>query len=71
MLLVGDTAGFVDVPSLKGIHYAMMSGIFAARAIFEALKAKDTSGQGLEAYDEIGTSQFHRQAISAEPETCG
>jgi electron-transferring-flavoprotein dehydrogenase len=29
VLLVGDTAGFVDVPSLKGIHYAMQSGISA------------------------------------------
>ncbi len=33
LLLVGDAAGFVDVPSLKGIHYAMQSGIFAARVI--------------------------------------
>ncbi|HEX3247728.1 MAG TPA: NAD(P)/FAD-dependent oxidoreductase, partial [Chloroflexota bacterium] len=32
ILLVGDAAGFVDVPSLKGIHYAMQSGIYAARA---------------------------------------
>ena len=34
VLMVGDAAGFVDVASLKGIHYAMQSGIFAARAIF-------------------------------------
>ena len=34
-LLLGDSAGFVDVPSLKGIHYAMQSGIFAARAIYQ------------------------------------
>ena len=31
LLMAGDAAGFVDVPSLKGIHYAMHSGIFAAR----------------------------------------
>jgi electron-transferring-flavoprotein dehydrogenase len=49
--MVGDTAGFVDVPSLKGIHYAMQSGIYAARAIFQALKAGDTSARGLAAYD--------------------
>ena len=36
----GDAAGFVDVPSLKGIHYAMQSGIYAARATFAALKAR-------------------------------
>src|SRR6266545_3659983 len=47
IVLLGDAAGFVDVPSLKGIHYAMQSGIFAARAIFENLK----SGAALAAYD--------------------
>src|SRR5690606_41136408 len=39
VVILGDSAGFVDVPSLKGIHYAVQSGIFAARAIFAALKA--------------------------------
>lgn len=51
VVMVGDTAGFVDVPSLKGIHYAMQSGIYAARAIFAALKAGDTSAKTLAAYD--------------------
>ena len=32
-LITGDAAGFVNVPSLKGIHYAMKSGIMAAEAI--------------------------------------
>jgi electron-transferring-flavoprotein dehydrogenase len=51
VVMVGDTAGFVDVPSLKGIHYAMQSGIYAARAIFAALEANDTSAAALAAYD--------------------
>ncbi len=51
LLLAGDTAGFVDVPSLKGIHYAMQSGVLAARAIFDALKAGDCSAGRLAAYD--------------------
>ncbi len=38
LLLVGDSAGFVDVPSLKGIHYAMLSGILAADAAAEHLE---------------------------------
>jgi electron-transferring-flavoprotein dehydrogenase len=50
--IVGDAAGYVDVPSLKGIHYAMESGILAARAIFRALKAGDTSAAGLASYTE-------------------
>jgi electron-transferring-flavoprotein dehydrogenase len=51
LLLAGDTAGFVDVPSLKGIHYAMHSGMYAARAAFAALKAGDAGGAVLSQYD--------------------
>jgi electron-transferring-flavoprotein dehydrogenase len=51
LVMIGDTVGFVDVPSLKGIHYAMESGILAARAIFQALKAKDVSRANLVQYD--------------------
>jgi len=53
LLMVGDTVGLVDVPSLKGIHYAMQSGIYAARAAFAALKDDDTSGARLAAYDRM------------------
>jgi electron-transferring-flavoprotein dehydrogenase len=51
ILLVGDAVGFVDVPSLKGIHYAMQSGIYAARAAFAALKTGDGAAAGLASYD--------------------
>jgi len=51
LLIAGDAAGLVNVATLKGIHYAMQSGIFAARAIFEALKSGDTSAAKLAAYD--------------------
>jgi electron-transferring-flavoprotein dehydrogenase len=53
VLLVGDAVGFVDVPSLKGIHYAMHSGIYAARTAFDALKAGDLSAARLAAYDRM------------------
>ena len=53
VVITGDAAGFVDVPSLKGIHYAMQSGIFAARAIFDGLKRGDTSRSALAAYDRM------------------
>ncbi len=53
VLVVGDAVGLVDVPSLKGIHYAMQSGIYAARAIHEALKAGDTSATRLSVYDRL------------------
>jgi electron-transferring-flavoprotein dehydrogenase len=53
LLMVGDTVGLVDVPALKGIHYAMQSGIYAARAAFAALKDDATSGARLAAYDRM------------------
>jgi electron-transferring-flavoprotein dehydrogenase len=53
LLMAGDTVGFVDVPSLKGVHYAMQSGIYAGRTAFEALKAGDVSATRLSAYDRM------------------
>ena len=41
-LLVGDTAGFLNVPRIKGIHTAMKSGMIAAEAVFEQLKPTET-----------------------------
>ena len=32
LVLCGDGAGFVNVPALKGIHYAVESGVLAAEA---------------------------------------
>ncbi|UCC74684.1 MAG: 4Fe-4S dicluster domain-containing protein [Gemmatimonadota bacterium] len=58
LLIAGDAAGFVDVPSLKGIHYAVQSGVFAARAIFEALKYGDVSAAGLADYDAMVRDSF-------------
>ncbi|HRQ61344.1 MAG TPA: NAD(P)/FAD-dependent oxidoreductase, partial [Alphaproteobacteria bacterium] len=38
-LLVGDTAGFLNVPKIKGNHMAMKSGMVAAEALFECLES--------------------------------
>jgi electron-transferring-flavoprotein dehydrogenase len=38
LVLAGDAAGTVNVPALKGIHYAIESGMLAAEAIFAALQ---------------------------------
>ncbi|HKC39317.1 MAG TPA: electron-transfer flavoprotein:ubiquinone oxidoreductase [Gemmatimonadales bacterium] len=54
LVLLGDAAGFVDVPSLKGIHYAIQSGIYAARAIFQNLK----TGTTLTEYDRLVNASF-------------
>ncbi len=37
-LIVGDAAGFLNVPKIKGIHTAMKSGMIAAESIFPLLK---------------------------------
>jgi electron-transferring-flavoprotein dehydrogenase len=63
LVMVGDTVGFVDVASLKGIHYAMQSGIYAARAIFEALKKDDTSSEALSAYDKLTDASYIRDDL--------
>src|SRR3984885_15317781 len=36
-LLIGDAAGFLNVPKIKGTHTAMKSGMLAADAVAEAL----------------------------------
>jgi len=62
ILFVGDTVGLVDVPSLKGIHYAMESGILAARAAYAALKRGDVGAAALGRYDET----VHESYIAAD-----
>ena len=43
--LVGDTAGFLNVPKIKGIHTAMKSGMVAAEAVADMLaKQQDRAG---------------------------
>jgi len=42
LLICGDGAGLVNVPALKGIHYAIESGSLAAEAAFAALQRGQT-----------------------------
>ncbi len=49
MVIAGDNASMVNVPELKGIHYAMHAGMYAAEAIVDALKRDSVN---FEAYDE-------------------
>lgn len=43
-VLVGDAAGFLNVPRIKGIHMAMKSGMLAAESIYSVLAEKGTLG---------------------------
>jgi len=49
--LIGCSAGFVNLPRIKGSHNAMKTGMLAAEAAFEALAA-GRRGDRLEAYPE-------------------
>ena len=51
-VLVGDTAGFLNVPKVKGTHMAMKSGIEAAEAIFAHLGAEGQTGHEVLGYPE-------------------
>ena len=48
MVICGDAAGMVNVPTLKGIHYAMHAGMYAAEAIVEALKQDSVNFENYE-----------------------
>ncbi|MBY0618394.1 electron transfer flavoprotein-ubiquinone oxidoreductase [Sphingomonas ursincola] len=43
--LIGCSAGFVNVPRIKGSHTAMKSGMLAAEAAFRAIQADRTSDE--------------------------
>jgi electron-transferring-flavoprotein dehydrogenase len=54
LLLCGDGVGMVNVPALKGIHYALESGRLAAEAAFKALQPGESVGRrgALQSYDD-------------------
>ena len=43
--LVGCTAGFLNVPKIKGTHTAMKSGMLAAEAVFEVLASASPAAE--------------------------
>jgi electron-transferring-flavoprotein dehydrogenase len=60
LLICGDGAGLVNVPALKGIHYAVESGRLAAEAAFAALQRGETPGRrgALAGYDRALEESF-------------
>jgi electron-transferring-flavoprotein dehydrogenase len=52
-LIVGDSAGLVAMPALKGIHLAIKSGMLAAQATAFALSNNDTSEKSLKQYETL------------------
>ena len=72
-VLTGDSAGLVNIPRLKGVHYAMHSGMLAAETIYRALQAgADLAEPGaLDAYDARRPREPHRQGPAPRTATCG
>ena len=60
LLICGDGAGMVNVPALKGVHYALESGRLAAEAAFAALQPGETPTRigALGGYDEAVRDSF-------------
>lgn len=48
--LIGCTAGFMNVPKIKGSHTAMKSGMLAAEAVFELIKQESSNDSSLEVF---------------------
>jgi electron-transferring-flavoprotein dehydrogenase len=57
-LIVGDSAGLVTMPALKGIHLAIKSGMLAAQTAAGALINNDTSEKSLQQYENLLENSF-------------
>ena len=61
-LIVGDSAGLVAMPALKGIHLAIRSGMLAAQTSADALLNNDTSEKTLQQYETLlKNSEIHKE----------
>jgi electron-transferring-flavoprotein dehydrogenase len=61
-LIAGDAGGFMNSMRLKGVHLAMRTGMLAADAAFDAVRAADTSAAALARYQTaIDASEVRRE----------
>jgi electron-transferring-flavoprotein dehydrogenase len=58
VLFCGDGVGMVNIPRLKGVHYAIESGRLAAEAAFNSLRRGATPSQSLASYDDAVRDSF-------------
>jgi electron-transferring-flavoprotein dehydrogenase len=68
-LLVGDSAGMVNLAALKGVHYSVKAGMLAAESIYAALSRGESSfesyGQAIE--DSIVGKDLWEQRNTRQP----
>jgi electron-transferring-flavoprotein dehydrogenase len=63
-VIVGDAGGMLNLAALKGVHYALKSGMLAAEAIYAALKRGESSFERYETAVEescIGTDLWEQR----------
>jgi electron-transferring-flavoprotein dehydrogenase len=53
VLIAGDAGGFLNSMRLKGVHLAMRTGMLAADAAFDAVRAGDVSAARLQRYEAL------------------
>lgn len=61
--LIGDSAGFLNVPRIKGTHTAMKTGMMAAEAAFEAVQG-GREGDELTAYPDAYDASWVKKELS-------
>jgi electron-transferring-flavoprotein dehydrogenase len=58
LLMCGDGVGMVNIPTLKGVHYAIESGRLAAESAFRSLQRGETPSTALSSYDDAIRDSF-------------
>jgi electron-transferring-flavoprotein dehydrogenase len=62
-LIVGDSAGMLAMPALKGVHLAIKSGMLAAQTASAALELNDTSENTLRQYEVLVDNSWIRREL--------
>lgn len=73
MVIAGDNAGMVNVAELKGVHYAMHAGMYAAEAIVDALEkdSVDFSAYDDKVHNSIIEKDLYKVRNASQPFTRG
>jgi len=66
LLIVGDSAGFVAMPALKGVHLAVTSGMCAAETAYIALIKDDFTATTLKKYEKLIENSRIKKVVSCK-----
>jgi len=78
VLIIGDSAGFVNMLKIKGLHNAIASGVYAGRAVVQSIANPDTAAaaytqllQENTVYTEMRSAGNFRQTVARFGNTLG